>query len=360
MRVGAAGLVLLVGLLGDRSAVAAMRVVVRVTDPVARSLTQRVRGQTSDLDVELVEAADPPLEVRTADEVATAAALSHRLEARVVVWFDTGASGLTLFFSVPEEHRTLLRTMEGDAAGAPSSATFEASALVVRSVLRALTQGASIGVTLARPLDEPVPPPVTLAPPEPPLPAELPKPLETPSRMLGWDFSAGWRGLLVDAHTPLQGGDLRAGLSLGRARFGLQGALDLPAQTSDAYASFRVLRAEGAAFLAYALPASRPLDVSFGLLVGAVGVERETLSVAAGGARTPPAWIGSPLVSPEVGLAYRGLGSGLSWAVGLRAGLDVVFSPPSIGESVGGTFVSERDLSVAEPRVGIDVTLAVP
>ncbi|HEY2515514.1 MAG TPA: hypothetical protein VGI39_31820 [Polyangiaceae bacterium] len=359
MRARVAWLVLLFGLLGEGSATAAMRVAVRVTDPVARALTQRVRGQTSDLDVELVEVESPPLEARTADEVATAAALAHRLEARVVLWFDAAPSGLTLFFSVPEERRTLLRTMEGEATGSSSSATFEASALVVRSVLRALAQGGSIGVTLARPLDEPAPPPAPLPPPSPPPePPKLANPL--PGAVWGLDLSAGWRGILVDGHTPLQGGDLRAGGSLGRVRFGLQGAFDLPAETSDAYAKFRILRLEGAAFVAYVLPASPQIEVSFGLLAGAVGFERETLAVATGGARTPAAWLGSPLVSPEAGMAYRGEGRGFSWAIGLRAGLDVVFSPPTIGENVAGAFIAERDFSVAEPRAGIDFALRVP
>ncbi len=153
------------------------RVAVRVADPTSRGLMQRVRGQTSDLTVALIEATEPALESRVGDQVATAERLGRQLDARVVIWFEDGASGLSLFFALPDEQRTLVRTLAEDASArsTPSSATFESAALVIRSVLRALASGATIGVTLAAPLDvlapnaasaskpSPIPPP----PPEP-------------------------------------------------------------------------------------------------------------------------------------------------------------------------------------------------
>ena len=93
------------------------RVAVRVTEATSRALMQRVRGQTSDLDLELVEATEPEMEARVGDEVATAGRLAERLDARIVVWFEEGAQGLTLFFCIPDEQRTLVRTLAGGLDG---------------------------------------------------------------------------------------------------------------------------------------------------------------------------------------------------------------------------------------------------
>ena len=65
------------------------RVVVRAPDATSRALLQRIRGQTSDLDQEIVEASQPAMEPRIGDELATARQFAARYDARVVVWFET-------------------------------------------------------------------------------------------------------------------------------------------------------------------------------------------------------------------------------------------------------------------------------
>lgn len=357
-----------------REAVAAdrKRVAVRVPDATSRALMQRVRGQTSDLDVDLVEATEPVMEAHVGEEVATAGRLGRELDARVVVWFEEGPAGLTLFFSLPEEQRTLVRTLpEAPGKNAPSSATFEAAALVVRSVLRALASGGTIGVTLAAPLDfreREDATPVAAAPKplpearEPPAPIPNVEPAPRASRegaRTEWKESAalGWHATLIDADTLVQGIEGQGVVSWNGLGVGLQIALDAPAELDDPDASVKLLRLAGGAFVRYTLPLGEHWRTALSVAGGAVGIHRETVSVATGATRAPDAWLASALLGPEIGLWYRGRSRGLTWGVGLRAGADVVFTPPVIGDQVAGAFVGEHALSTVEPKGTLQVEI---
>jgi hypothetical protein len=320
-----------------------------------------------------VEATEPAIEARVSDEVATADRLARQLGARIVVWFEEGAQGLTLFFSLPEERRTLVRTMTEESPGrTPSSASFESAALVVRSVLRALASGATIGVTLAAPLDLP---PVETSPPSPPAPpvaktpeseARASKPSEpSPAGVAtrwGWGAAAGWHTTLADSRALLQGAEARAALSRGTIEGGLQIAFDASSALDDPDATVKLLRLGGGAFAAYAPRLGEHWKVALGVGAGAVGFHRDTVSVAAGVTRAPSAWLASALVGPEAGVSYRALarGGGLAWGLGFRLGVDVVLTPPVIGNEVAGVFVAEHTLWSVEPKGVVEVELGSP
>jgi hypothetical protein len=334
---------------GDARAADAQRVAIRVADPTAHALMQRIRGQTSDLDQEILEVGQPPMEPRIADELGTAKRLAAQLDARVVVWFDMTGESLTLFFAIPRENRTLVRTMERTSAEpvAPS-ATLEAAALVVRSVLRALASGATIGVTLARPLDEPTAP----APPEAPArPVPMTAPLTGPSSVpWGWLLAAGWHGTGSGAGAWLQGIEARAGVANDAWTVGVQLSLDAPTELTDRYATVRLSRAAAGAFAGYAVGLGESFRVVLAVGAGAVGFPRQSVDVSAGVSRAADAWNASALFASEVGAAYRRRWLGVVWGVGVRAGADFVLTPPTIGYDVAGTFVAEHTLWNVEPK----------
>jgi hypothetical protein len=329
------------------------RVVVRAPDATSRALLQRIRGQTSDLDQEIVEASQPAMEPRIGDELATARQFASRYDARVVVWFETTGDTLTLFFSIPKEGRTLVRSLER--AAGRDSATLEAAALIVRSVLRALATGATIGVTLAKPLDIPaapdsapvVPRPV-LTPPTPPE-AEAPaQPL--PRDRLGWLVSAGWHSAMCGSNVWLQGVEARGGVSHGPLALGVQLSLDAPTELTDRYATVRLSRGTATAFGAVAIPAGQAVRLGVAVGAGAAGFPRQSVDVAPGVSRAPDAWNVSAILAGEVGASVRWSWQGAFWGFALRAGADAVLAPPTIGYDVGGAFVAVHTLWTVQPK----------
>ncbi len=370
----AVALAMVVLLEGGARAADSPRVVVRVTDPTSRALMQRIRGQTSDLDQELVETVQPALEPRIGDELATARRLAAQQDARVVVWFDTTGESFTLFFSIPREGRTLVRTMER-AAGHDSqvgSATLESAALVVRSVLRAVASGATIGVTLAKPLDVPVPePPPTPAPPVAPAPlrllpatprAEEPAPeardTQPAGARVGWLLSAGWHSTLTGSNMWLQGVEARGGVCHGPWTLGIAVALDAPTELSDRYATVRLSRDAASAFLALAVPLGDAFRFGLSLGAGAAGFPRRSVDVSAGVAPAADALNTSPLLDAQVGVALRQHWQGSVWALALRVGADVVVAPPTIGYEVSGAFVAEHALWTVQPKAVLGLEVA--
>jgi hypothetical protein len=336
------------------------RVVVRAPDATSRALLQRIRGQTSDLDQEIIDAAQPPMEPRIGDELVTARLFAARYDARVVVWFDTTGESLTLFFSIPKEGRTLVRSLERPAGR--ESATLEAAALIVRSVLRALAAGATIGLTLAKPLD--IPAAVEPAPsaPAPAVPHPVPAPRtapeaevsapapQAPGMRWGWLLSAGWHSAMSGQSVWLQGVEARGGVSRGPFMLGLQLSLDAPTELTDRYATVRLSRGAASAFGAVAIPAGDALRFALAVGAGAAGFPRQSEDVSAGVVRAPDAWNVSALLDGEIGASYRGAWQGAVWALALRVGADVVLAPPTIGYDIGGSFVAVHALWTVQPK----------
>jgi hypothetical protein len=153
---------------------ASFRVVVRITSEMSRALSDRIRGQTSDLAIELVTVDTGPLEPTLPGQVGSATTVAQVYDADAVVWFDdigTSPTGEKRLLVMQTKARRLLLRGVGDPS-APSakrppsdSAQLEAAALIVRIAVQAMMQGVMIGVEQARIVGEPEKPPPVAPPP---------------------------------------------------------------------------------------------------------------------------------------------------------------------------------------------------
>lgn len=156
-----------------------LAVVVRA-GPHDATIVTRLRGQLADLeDVTLAfepvgETVEPTLEA----QLAAADKLSTSRDARVVVWFVARGKTLAVAIATPRDHRLFVREVPQSS----DSATAEAAAITVRTAVRSIALGGTIGVEVPR---EPVPVPV---PPEP-------EPVPVPARAQRWTIAAalGWQ-----------------------------------------------------------------------------------------------------------------------------------------------------------------------
>jgi hypothetical protein len=170
----------------------------------------------------------------------------------------------------------------------------------------------------------------------------------------------GWHAVLADSQALLQGAEARVELAPGSAtnfRAGLAVAFDASSALADTDATVKLLRLGGGAFAAYAPALGERWRVALGMTAGAVGFHRDTVSVAAGVTRAPSAWLASALVGPEAGVSYRVRGGTVTWGLGIRLGMDVVLTPPVIGNEVAGAFVTEHALWSVEPKGLVEVEI---
>lgn len=211
---------------------------VRIDDPRDRLLLDRVRGQTSDLNVLLFTDSTAPIEATLPEQLETARRLSEAQHTRVVVWFTHSGDDLTVFVAEPGAGRVLVRSVESAEGRLGGSAQQEAAALVVRSAMRALAAGGEIGVTEQE-----------AAPPPPPPPPVEEKPVEgpTPPAPLppGWELvqflgaRSAFDGVSEIGQHSLFG---RLALRRGRYQGELRGALGFPSHLNDAVAKVALLR----------------------------------------------------------------------------------------------------------------------
>src|SRR4051812_32697729 len=138
---------------------------------MSRALAERIRGQTSDLMLELVTVDSGLLEPSLSAQLGSATVVAKRYGADAVVWFDDlGTSpnrpGHLVVVLQPKAQRLLLRELSESAPSSkrapPDSAELEAAALIVRAALQAMMSGAVIGVEQS-----------TVVPPEPPSPVPI-------------------------------------------------------------------------------------------------------------------------------------------------------------------------------------------
>lgn len=130
------------------------------------TVVQRVRGQLADLDDVVLEIDEGEPEPTLEAQLATA----ERLEARVVVWFTMRGKNVVVAVATPREHRVFVREIPA----AAESAMAEAAAIAVRSAVRAISLGGTIGVEVKAPEPDPiVAEPIVVATPETAISASL-------------------------------------------------------------------------------------------------------------------------------------------------------------------------------------------
>src|SRR5262245_54820144 len=114
--------------------------VVRITSDTSHALSDRIRGQTSDLSLELITIETGTLEPSLPSQVASASTVAQVYDADAVVWFDDLGTVLgrenRLLVLQTKAKRLLVRTV-GEHGAPPSqrapsaSAELEAAALIV-------------------------------------------------------------------------------------------------------------------------------------------------------------------------------------------------------------------------------------
>ena len=161
------------------------------------TIVQRLRGQLADLNDLTLTIDASEVEPTLDGQLATAERLSADHGARVVVWFVTRGKKLEVAVATPHDHRLFVR--EIPAAGESSMA--EAAAIAVRSAVRSIALGGTIGIEI-KPQPEP--------PPEPEPAVEKPAPAPTVhAASTNIEASLGWQvaldgGAASGAHALVQ------------------------------------------------------------------------------------------------------------------------------------------------------------
>jgi len=340
-----------------------LRVAVRVASPIDGPLLERLAGQTSDLDVELLPSPTGPLEPSLAEQLATARTLAQGAGTTLVVWFspapdDAGSGAVLVHVADTFSGRVLVRVVGGGAqAGTgspPDSAAIEQAALVVRSTLRALAAGGSIGVEPPPPLATPAPPPGPSTPaPPPPLPA--PEPVDS---MLGWTAELGWAASFDGGASAGQHAlEARLGLTVPWLRLSACGRVGFASELPDPWATVELSR-HGVGFAAdLALEPVEGLDLLLGVELGAAAYRRSAASAAPGVSLRAARTLWSFALAPEVRLgwrpaALRGVGFVIS------AAMDWIPVAPRLGYDEGGAFVVAHELSPIQARIGFGLSFS--
>ena len=325
-----------------------------------QALLRRVQGQVSDLAVSLQTDASP----RTgtlAEQLAEADGVARAHDAKVVLWFEPLPEGRGVLVVVADTqgNRVLVRRIESkrpaETLASLDSATLESASLVVRTSLRALTEGGVIGIgreDLAAPV-----PPRPVEPVRQPLPAPAPAPLPPaePESRLHWVAAVGWQ-VTVDGSTVQQGLAAQVGLRVGGVSFGVSAAQSFGAEITGTYATVAVARDAFAAFGELAWVRTKSLSASARLSTGAVIFPRSTSATELGVTATPSEVNPTYFAGLEVPLRYSPGALHRRVTFWLSVGADVM-PAPTFGYRIAGTFVPMAALWPIQPHgaAGIEV-----
>lgn len=313
-----------------------LRAVIRIDGAANQELWSRIAGQTVDLDAELI-AVHGAVEAGLDAELDAACALADEHDARVVVWFrQLPGQSLIVYVAEPRADTVFVRSMGNDGERGPAvrSATLEAAALVVRSALRALAAGGTIGITTAQ----------VRAEEEPPL--------------LRWHMGVGAQ---VVGDGASQGGHYGLAARVGASRGQLRVHAELssyPAITSsDALTSISVARhgAGLAAGYVTSADARRGPVLAIELGAGALLYQRSTVAFSPDVVPREPASSYAVVISPGARMLLPLGRRGHMLEAVLAA--DVVLGAPHFGYQENDRFVLRNALWPLQPRLGIGLVL---
>ncbi|MCC6994240.1 MAG: hypothetical protein IT370_06380 [Deltaproteobacteria bacterium] len=327
-----------------------LRVVVVEAEPRDAEVARRLRGQTSDLDVELVSVRAPAPQGDRAD----VARLAEVEGARVVIWFEHAADVIVVHLVDPRTRSELLRDVTSAGSGAAAeSARAEAAALVARGALRALARGGRIGVGSPPGAREPEVPPDAPEPP-PPEPSPDGPDIEVRGGRPALRVTVGWQ-LAFDGETPTgqHGLDVRLGLGRGAWHVALGALAGLPGELDDDDVAIEVAR-HGLLVAGGVERRGRRLRLGLGAALGVIAFFRSSAALSAEVSATPSQTTPVFFVSPEATASLR-LGGGL-W-LQLTGAADVLLPRPDFGYQIAGRFASRHRFWPVEPRVGVALTL---
>ena len=344
-----------------------LRVVVRTTSAAERAFLDRLRGQTSDLDVVILEVEAAALEPSLPQRLATAERLAEAHDAKAVVWLDvSGASSggrMLVCVAQPLRGRLLVRSLALGRTHAAGTWALETAALVVRSALKALSQGAVIGIARSEavldaagsPVAAPAPASRTIAP-SPAPPATLAGAPSPPAgAIVPWGLSAGWR-MALDGYGRYgaQGGALEGWLGVRKVEVYLVIGGTVAERVEDEVAEIRLSRLTAAAGVAAPLHLGRGLSLRGGAHIGAAFFWRTAAPLADYVRATPSKLTPALLVGAELQLVWAPARlRGVRPFVG--AGVDVVPGAPTLAYTEGEQPIGARQLWICQPVVAIGV-----
>ena len=332
------------------------------------ALRRRVRGQVSDLSV-ILEPVEAARGDSLGEQLEQADALAGARGAKVVVWFEPlpGRAGLLVVVAQTAGGRVLVRRLEPRAAApAPAaglaaldSATLESASLVVRTSLRALSEGGVIGIAREDLAEAPASSPAARAGPAAPRPPAM---ASSPSASGGkarleWVADVGWQAA-YDGSAVQQGLAMRVGPRVGPWSFGFYAAQSFGKQLPGPYATLELSRDAFAAFAEVAWFRTREASASVGLSAGAVLFPRATVSTSSG-VRATAAEL-NPTYAAGVDLPFRWSPDGLRQRLGfwISAGVDFIPAAPTLGYDLGTSFVPVAHLWPLQPHLGAGVEVS--
>jgi hypothetical protein len=347
-----------------------LRAVVHVASANEAALLNHIRAQSVDIGATIVTDSNP-IEGQLPTQLEMARRLGVQLSARVVVWFgliDRGGS-LSLLIQVADlaERRMLVRQLDVGLAARRSgtqdreaprwdSATLEAAALIVRTTLRALVAGGSIGVTQ----DEVVhrsPPTEHVVSDRAGYARQL-MPRHDSGRRLLWRGVLGWQAVF-DGFAPLghHGPMAALAMQISQLEVALSAATALPATRTDDRTAVQLSRHSMSASLGLVFCPIRDIELGALFGVGTVFYHRTTSALVAGVTPTPPQMSPSVLLAPE--LRARWLPSVFDGVVALTltVGLDVVPGAPELVHQVGRYSLPFYDVAWLQPKVTLGFSL---
>lgn len=336
------------------------RIVVRISSEQSRALWNRIEGQTSDLDVDIVGAETTPLEPSLALQVRFAAELADRSKAGAVVWFDDTPP-------LDEDHqlvilqrgaqRLLVRGLDEERRARPQrsrSAELENAALIVRAAAQALMNGKDIGVETAV-LPPPAPMPMRAPVARPEAAEKKPAPTSASWHAVG---SLGWQSSLNGTSDNGQHGpSARLGVFRGNYALGLAGLFGIESAVSEPMAQLMLARHAVALWAEAEVLAREPFFFDLGLQGGLTFFHRATVATAADAVATEAQVQWTPFIGPEIRASVRPRFSQGWGGVSVVAGCDVIPSAPVLGYEVRGKFSASNRLWPVEPRLGLEFEL---
>jgi hypothetical protein len=335
-------------------------VVLRIVGDDDRALAARVRGQIADLEVDLLESESASLEANLAGQLEAADSVAKSRGARAVVWFDARGTSLLVLVAVPSDGRVLVRSIAIEGT-AQSSATLESAALVVRSALRALAAGGTIGIERKdlepeKPAANPAPA-VETPKPTPPTPRAT---SNAPSAPSVHGFASLTIGAVFDGldRYGAQSGALGGGLRLGPWSLGGRLGVTAPKTLASEYGSLVVSRYDAALRAGFDFVRLGDVSLSFCASVGVAAIRRGNehpqsgVTIAEGRTHTG-ATLGADLAA-----RLHPRGERFSFVLG--AGADYLPAAPMFGYQVGGTFLAAHSASTVQPKLFLALEVSGP
>jgi len=308
---------------------------------------ERIRGQTNDVQVELLVDSFDPMPSDLDAQLRTAYAIGEKQNASLVIWFVRQADGERHFVvnvAIPKTRRLFTRDLGQSVANLDnvglSSAVKESAALVVRASIQAVLSGWTIGeVRVAGPVEATTPQPAAAIAKEiraAEVPVQLP-PSNSPRvviRELPWAIGAEWLAVYdgPKGHPIAECASLRAERREQRVKAFMTGGWCGSREVDNAHGAIRIGRQQ-AGLGASVILLHSGIEASLGAQAGVVVYERNTVEELPGfHAIASPATHVIGRIGPEFRLLVPASGSQLQ--AGFVVGVDFLSNSLKIGYRV--------------------------